>query len=839
MEGISFGDFKVIKKIAEGGMGQVYLARQISLDRDVALKILPERLAKDESFKARFEREAREAARLNHPSIISVYAYGIKDGIPYFAMEFIEGEDLAGLLKKRGKFPVREALRITKEVAKALEAAHKKGVVHRDIKPSNIMLKEDGSVKVTDFGLAKAVGGGSVMVTQANVVLGTPHYMSPEQGKGEKVDTRSDIYSLGVVLYELLSGTVPFKADTPTTLIYMHVYEKPPSIREKNPEVPPAVEALVMKMLMKEPAERFQTPTELVNAIEALESGTYDASAGPMTLEIGAAEGSTISASVASAAEKVSKPSTSLIPLIAVMLILLAGVGVAIFLLSQKQKPKEEESPVVTVPPMQVPERLPTQQPPPQLPVVQPPTVQPPVMQPPIQPEKKEMVKFPAAQILAKLPVGSSLFIRKAQEPETLKQPLLADKEFEAGLYVVSAEKKGYQPISVNFKLEKSGVEPPVDSVKWEFELSEKVKDALRLIKVHIEEQKYRLAMDELENLLKEVSDLEEAQTLLARCKKEYEDFQKIEEDFNEAKRLLKDEEWEKALVVLKRIPTSYKGYEQKVLPLIKQANDELKKSAQFKNLVETARNELKKGEIESTQTYLQMAQNLIPNAKEVTDLLDSVKKLRQIKEDVKIEVDRKNYRVAFKLSEDYLKSAPLCERMRKQQEFIRGEIEKIEASMKRLEAECQTYNATIESSPKDALTAAIKAQEEVKLLRDIFGQDVKESEEKVRTMLERAEVAVAKKGVCDTIKSLDSLFLSGKMNEIVAVVDDQNSALQKRLSKQLSDFFLSGIRVVLSEHKVEQITLSSDKDSAVATCTYSYYFIHSESNVELKGEKK
>jgi|GEM_PF-2102733 len=844
MEGITFGDFKVIRKIAEGGMGQIYLARQISLDRDVALKILPERLAKDESFKARFEREAREAARLNHPAIISVYAYGIKDGIPYFAMEFVEGEDLAGLLKKRGKFPVREALRITKEVAKALEAAYKKNIVHRDIKPSNIMLKEDGSVKVTDFGLAKAVGGGTVFVTQANVVLGTPHYMSPEQGKGEKVDTRSDIYSLGVVLYELLSGNLPFKADTPTSLIYMHVYEKPPSLREHCPEIPPAVEALVMKMLEKDPNNRFQTPSELVAAIEAVESGASVGTAGPMTLEMDSMGGTKTStpAGVTTAAgappsEKPAKPSLAVLPLVVLIAVIVGGVGIAVVLLLQKQKPPDVNVTVVT-PPTQPP----VVKPPPEevavKPPVQPPT-QPPVQPPAVEPAKKVMVKFPAAQILSGMPTGSKLFIRKAEEPETLKQPLLADKEFESGLYVVSAERKGYQTISHNFKLEKDGIEPPPDTIKWEFELSDKLKDALRRVKMNMEEQKYRLALDELDVILKEVPDLDEAQKLLVECRKSYSEFQKIEDDFNQAKQLLKDEEWEKAIEVLKKIPTSYKDYEQKVLPLIKQANEELKKSLQFKKHIETAQSELQKGEIESAQSYIQMAQNLIPSTKEVTELLELVKRLRQLRDDIRVEVERKNYRRALELSEAYLKDAPLCERTRKQREFIVGEIAKIDASLARLDEQYKTFEASIESSPSKALDAALKAQEEVRLLKDVFGQDVKDADEKVRIMVERARTEVAKKEITDTIKTLDSHFSSGKLNEIIAMVDDQNSALQRRLNKQLSDFLLSGVQVIVSENKVENISLSEQKDSAVVTCVYRYHIIHSESGVELKGEKK
>lgn len=826
MEGLCFGDFQVKKKIAEGGMGQIYLAKQVSLDRDVALKILPERFAKDSSFKARFEREAREAARLNHPNIISVYAYGIKDGIPYFAMEYVEGKDLSQLLKERGKFPVQEALRVTKEVAKALEVAHKKGVVHRDIKPSNIMIKEDGSIKVTDFGLAKAIGS-KTMVTQAFVILGTPHYMSPEQGKGEKLDVRSDIYSLGVVLYELLTGGVPFHSDTPTSLIYMHVHETPPPIREKNPEVPPAVEALVMRMLTKDPNERFQTPAELIKAIEAVESGvTVAHTDSPMTLEIGIGSAPTL--------ERVTpkKETKSMLLLVVILILIIGGAGVAVFFFSEEETPNN----VVTPVPITVPEEEPKtgEEQPPKTPLEQSPVER---TSPDV--EEKIMVNFPAAAILAKLPIRSRLFIRRAGEPKDLDQPLLADKEFEVGLYIVTAKREGYEPIVHNFNLRKEGIEPPPDSVSWEFELSDELKEALRRARLYMAEQKFSLALDELKRVLEKVPDFKEVHELQSECEHRYAIYKKTTEDFNEAKRLIRERKWKEALAVLKSIPTDFKDYTQNVLPLIEKAEDELQKEARFKNYLDMANEKLRKGELESAQDYIQSADLIIPGMKEVAELRECIHRLRNIRSGIDIEMERKNFERAYKLTVEFLKVASESEKILKRQRYIESELNRIAEVTKQFENRCSLSEEKMEKAPEEALLEAVKAKEAMSILRDRYRKDVSNMSRRVSDLIERAETRIAEKQVKATIKRMDSLFLSGRLNELLTMVDPQNTELRERLKKQLSDFLLSRMQVVLSEHIVKRILLSSLKDVADVECSYRYDMIHPESGVELKGKRE
>ncbi|MBL4847739.1 MAG: serine/threonine protein kinase [Planctomycetes bacterium] len=258
------GDFELERKIGQGGMGEVWLARQVSLDRPVAVKVLPRSLATQENFIERFEREAKSAASLVHPSVIQIYAYGIDEGTPYFAMEYVEGEDLQQRIRRERFLDWDEIVAILMSVTSALEVAHEKGLIHRDIKPSNIMIDKKGIVKVMDFGLAKAIIGGPETgdLTNPGLIMGTPNYLAPEQGRGDPLDGRSDLYSLGIVFYELLTGQLPFKADSPAGLIFKHVYEPPPPPLEIRPEIPPFLVEITLKLLEKDPDDRYRNAQE-------------------------------------------------------------------------------------------------------------------------------------------------------------------------------------------------------------------------------------------------------------------------------------------------------------------------------------------------------------------------------------------------------------------------------------------------------------------------------------------------------------------------------------------------------------------------------------------------
>ena len=270
MVGKTLGDFEIREQIGKGGMGQVYKARQISLDRDVAIKILPGNLSEVEEFRERFDLEAKVVASLIHENILQVYSKGVTaDGVHYFAMEYVDGEDLADKIKRGVAFSEAEAINITAQACRGLEVAWKKNIIHRDIKPSNIMVTENGVVKIADFGLARSLDA-TRKLTQTNMYMGTVAYTSPEQGEGKPLDHRTDIYSLGIVFYQLLTGSVPFTAETPSSLIYKHVYEAPPPPRTLNPSISPQAEAVVLKAMAKKREDRYQNAVEFREALESI-----------------------------------------------------------------------------------------------------------------------------------------------------------------------------------------------------------------------------------------------------------------------------------------------------------------------------------------------------------------------------------------------------------------------------------------------------------------------------------------------------------------------------------------------------------------------------------------
>ncbi|MCZ7643857.1 MAG: protein kinase [Planctomycetota bacterium] len=265
--------FEILEKVGQGGMGAVFRARQIAMDRLVALKILPPKLAKDRSYKDRFLREARLSAKLNHLNIISGIECGESGGYMYFAMEFVEGQSVQRMLEKRkGALPLDECLKIVRQIAEALQYATRHGLVHRDLKPDNIMVTPQAVAKLCDLGLAKLDRNSrtdDAALTQTGVAVGTPHYISPEQARGEsEVDIRSDLYSLGATFYHMLTGQVPFRAESAQNIMIKHLTDEAPSVCELNPEVPEAWGQIVSAMMAKEPNDRYKTPQELIEDLD-------------------------------------------------------------------------------------------------------------------------------------------------------------------------------------------------------------------------------------------------------------------------------------------------------------------------------------------------------------------------------------------------------------------------------------------------------------------------------------------------------------------------------------------------------------------------------------------
>jgi predicted Ser/Thr protein kinase len=265
------GRYELKSVLGHGGMAQVYLGTDRVLGRQIAVKVLGHQFARDSSFVARFRREAQSAASLNHPNVVSVFDTGSDDGTHFIVMEYVQGKTLSQLIREGGPLLPERAAEIAASAAQALGFAHRAGIVHRDVKPGNIMLTPSGDVKVMDFGIARATASESL--TQTATVLGTATYFSPEQAQGDAVDARSDLYSLGVVLYEMLTGHPPFAADTAVSIAYKHVKEDPVPPSRLNPDVPADLDAIVLKCLAKNPANRYQKAQELLADIERFQAG--------------------------------------------------------------------------------------------------------------------------------------------------------------------------------------------------------------------------------------------------------------------------------------------------------------------------------------------------------------------------------------------------------------------------------------------------------------------------------------------------------------------------------------------------------------------------------------
>lgn len=275
LTGRTLGDFQVLRKIGQGGMGQVYLARQLSLKRQVALKILRDDLTANQTALKRFQAEAEAVARISHPNIVQVYAVGEQDGLRYMALEYVEGRNLRDYLDRKGPPDLPVALSVLKQVASALQRAAELGLVHRDVKPENILLTRKVEVKVTDFGLSRyfATDGEPLSLTQSGMTLGTPLYMSPEQVQGHAVDHRSDLYSFGVTAYHLLAGFPPFKGSNAFEVAAKHVQQEPEPLASYRPDLPADLIGLVHRLMAKNPVDRYQLAKDVIRDLGKIQKG--------------------------------------------------------------------------------------------------------------------------------------------------------------------------------------------------------------------------------------------------------------------------------------------------------------------------------------------------------------------------------------------------------------------------------------------------------------------------------------------------------------------------------------------------------------------------------------
>jgi len=267
MEGVKLNDrYRLVACIGSGGMAMVYEGLDMLLERRVAVKVLRNRFAGDPEFMERFQREARAAANLDHPNIVTVFDVGRDGDRHYIVMEYVEGQDLKSLIRQRDRLDVGQAVDIATQVARGVGHAHQAGFIHRDIKPQNVLITQDGSAKVVDFGIARALSESGL--TDSDTVWGSPIYFAPEQAAGDRPTPASDVYSIGIVMYEMLAGSPPFRADNPTALAMKHLREEPPPLSARNPQVPPRLEWIVRKVLSKEPAARYRTAEQLAHVLE-------------------------------------------------------------------------------------------------------------------------------------------------------------------------------------------------------------------------------------------------------------------------------------------------------------------------------------------------------------------------------------------------------------------------------------------------------------------------------------------------------------------------------------------------------------------------------------------
>ena len=347
------GRYELGRQLGAGGMARVYLGHDRLLDRQVAVKVLSEPYASDPQFVERFRREASAAAGLNHPNIVAVYDRGEADGSYYIVMEYLAGPDLKQVIRGRAPLPPGQAIDYAQQILAALGAAHRRDVVHRDVKPQNVLVAEDGRLKVTDFGIARA--GAQSDMTEAGSVIGTAQYLSPEQARGDEVTAASDCYAVGIVLYEMLTGRVPFDGDRPVAVAMKQISDTPVPPRVVEPDVPPELDAIVMRALAKRPSERYRTAEELSQALAdaraAIDGGAttrlMPAAAAPVTAETRVMDPVTGATRVGPPPPEEPPPSRRRWPWIVGALVVLAAAAIAAFLLLSG-----DDARAVTIPPV-------------------------------------------------------------------------------------------------------------------------------------------------------------------------------------------------------------------------------------------------------------------------------------------------------------------------------------------------------------------------------------------------------------------------------------------------------------------------------------------------------
>ncbi|RME71064.1 MAG: serine/threonine protein kinase, partial [Planctomycetota bacterium] len=798
------GDFVLERKIGQGGMGEVYLAHQVSLDRTVAVKVLPRSLASQENFIERFQREAKAAANLIHPNVIQIYSIGVEQGTPYFAMEYVEGEDLAQRLKRQGRLGYEEAVDIVAGVANALACAYEKNIVHRDIKPSNIMIDKNGVVKVMDFGLAKATHGQEGLnLTQSGMIMGTPNYMSPEQARGEPLDCRSDIYSLGVVFYELLAGRLPFVADTPAALIYKHAYEDPPPIEQINPDVPPFLAEIVTRMLAKDPAARYQNPKALLldlnefrrNANYYLRGGrrrlpvvdgapvTEPDRTAPMAASPGAGVSTTRFKDADTMAEtRHDEPqggeSTQDLPaggggrrlvLVLVLLGALGGVAwwgwprIAPLLHGSGAGGSGEGGSAARA---------------------------------------GEGV-LDLASLGRRLPAGVKVFLQQGIDRKELP---FSDLRLPVGRYVLIFQRRGFRDITRDVQVTEKGTVPPLGQMEFRFEPTAELQRLFARAQRALEQRRYGKAVELLETIDQEAPDYPGLSVLLSEARKRYAE---LDTTFKKGQRLILERRWQEAIDTLKRLPDSYEKHFE-ALQLASAAEAKLSTLA---NLRKGFEDQLAEGEFRAAGLTLdQMAELLPEHTDELARARQRLATAQKLYADAVGEYENAQLSEARRLLEKLLEIAPRHAEARRLLAEVRNRLAALQGEAAQREAALTAAREALRAGdPVAALEAAERA-------RRLAPEDAE-----VRAVWREARTARAKAEIADALAQLDRSLQQRKAYNVLERVDPAASELRARLERQLERWFAEPIVLAQAEHTDLSVELPDEgpADRARVECEW------------------
>jgi serine/threonine protein kinase/tetratricopeptide (TPR) repeat protein len=822
---VKLGEYVLEKRIGKGGMGQVFLAKQESLDRQVAVKVLPKELAKDDTFRARFEREAKSAASLIHPNVIQMYSFGIEKGVPYFAMEYVEGEDLSVQLKRGDQFDIDRAVQIVRDTSKALECAHRKGMVHRDIKPSNIMITPDGSVKVMDFGLAKAAKV-RTSITQTGLIMGTPPYMSPEQGKGDELDVRSDLYSLGIVFYELLTGTVPFHADTPTAVIYQHIYEKPRPLRELNPEVPEAIEAIVLKMLEKKPRDRYSDPSILLADLDAYETGVAVTAtlpgatvpAYPKTLEIDATPThSTPSLAVPEQAPSVSK---ALLAGIAGGIVAAAVLVVLLFTLwggdseppATADKPGSDQSGPGATPDTQRPYDGQT----------------PGTATPGVKPTEKKEGLLVLSALRAALPDDvRTVYVREAGEPREKARGLpFEDVKMPVATYVLTFERRGYRPREIAVEVTDLGTSPSLDGVTIEFKLAHELATAYHRGKELTQQEEYSKALLDLRHVEREVPNYKDTDQLIALCNQHLQRKKELDRLFHMGMQYYRDQEWDKAVETLNKLPADYENSGE-AYRVLADARKKQGTQKQLQQLLRDAQDCLLKGKLTEAKTAANGALSIDRTNKTAKAVLAKFSRASQLKTDASQAEARKDYESALKYLRELVE---LTSRSQKEKDNL--------ARLERLHKEHVTRLRSIESLLDEA-DFALEAENPETAIGKLnhLVKELDPDNAKAKVLLGKAYDMLTRKIIAARVAAFDTCFAQGKSSEIAELIDPEQARLRSEVAKQTREFFAENVQIISAHHAIVEI--STERDTASVDAVFTYEIELTEARRRVKGSIK